>query len=877
MKRHIPNLKTSSRQGGAVIIVVIALMTTLVILGLFTFQRTSQEVANAELFSSPNESRSPDSGNLFDQSLEQLIVGTPAGKEDSVLWGGMHSMLAHEIGRIDQNLKPVDTSVKSGQGIVIRYKDAKNTSGASSPDGLPDVVYDSSNSNFGGFADVSDFQFIYSDEQPSPSTLPLNIQSFVMNFSRMAQDNRNADAFNQSTPIPYYRPDVGYTYPDINSLFLAYDEIATDPNNSSAGSRRVLVPSFFRPVLFPEMRSVDGSNSFIDLYTNPDYRKKTFRPSVGHRYSNGDQRYLTAPATMAQSGDRGRVIEAFPFPIRDADAQMGIYSTPHISTNYTLLDTDLDNDGIKDSIWMDLDLPMHTFSDGSQFVPLASFKVIDADGLVNLNVHGNLQGLALAQGGLGRLGASRTVTSNLPISISNLGMSRSEVNPLWALSGDVSTLSSNEQQNALKNTADRFGFDPSSFTPNRITLANMEFAMMLQGWKPGSGETEVLGRYGDRTLLISGTSPRAGAPTTDDDNDNSIPGGFGQPKTDTDNLNGLVIPGFVHPLSPVGLGMPAYGALSTPLSFQNTSQGATRVLKQLITNNPAAWPQYVDYQALSSTPYQAGLMLKDTNTDITALLQDEDDETILEPGNANFGAYDEPYPSTDAAFLQLGDLDQYRAGISSRLATLASANFQHVKNAEEIRRQFTTDSWDRLEFNFSAPLFRRWEWGNSNQFPPAFTVSGQAQPFRQEIRDLMRTDFQQVNHYGATRVSPRQRLNLNQILSNDLLSGGSKGSFENASPRYRDLVPHPSGLTGDKTILSLPMYHGDGGTTAVDPRLAFTNLTGSDTYLQEWWARYDRQRLARDIYCLLWVLGNGNDGTSTNNFLNTNPYSAAQA
>lgn len=871
-----PGGAISSRQGGAVIIVVLSLLTTLLFLGLFFYNWTSQEVASAQNFALtpiPYSSRL-NPNPIFDIAAEQLIVGTRSDYELSALWGGMHSMLAHEIGRIDGNLKPTDSSVSSGRGIILQYKDTKDTIGGSTPDGLPDVVY-TAGVNFGGFNDADDFQFFYTDEnRTSPQVLTRNINNYLVHYGKLAQSDPSSDAFHQATnPVPYYRPDVGYTYPDINSLFLAHEELATDPANTAAGRRRVLIPSFFRPQLFPALRANDGSNNFSTIYSATSTKAQVFRPHQGHVYQNGDVRYLQSPL-QAQSGDKTRLLGVFPFP-DTANAQMGIFSNASstaASENYSLLDVDLDGDGIKDAIWIDLNLPMQELSGEKQYVPLASFKVIDADGLLNLNAHGNFQGM-------GRL--ARTVNGNQPVSISNLGMSRSEVNPLWALAGNVGTLTSDERQNALKNVADRFGLDASTANPNQMTLANMEWLMLLQGWNPTNGETEVLGRYGDRTRLTANQSPLAGSPLSDDDRDNGATG-YGQAGVPVDingnavtDLNGLNLPSFVHPLSPIGLGMPAYGSLGTALTMQNSSAGATRVLKALITNNPAAWPQYVDYQTLGSSSYPAGLMLKDSTTDINNLLQDEDDETTLEPGSSKYGLYDETYTPSDAAFLQLGSGDHYRAGISSRLATLASANFQHVTNAEEIRRQFTTDSWDRLEFNFSAPTFRTWEWGNGNRFPPQVTLgSGQAQPFRAEIRDLMRTDFELATDFGATRVSPRQRLNLNKILSNDQLSGGTKTAFESASPRYRDLVPHPTNLTGDRTILSLGMYHGDGGATAVDPRLSFANLTGGDTYLQEWWARYDRQRLARDIYCLLWVLGCGDD---TVNPLSTNPYSAAQS
>ncbi len=60
---------------------------------------------------------------------------------------------------------------------------------------------------------------------------------------------------------------------------------------------------------------------------------------------------------------------------------------PQFSYEY---DVDADEDGIPDAIWMDLDFPIVDLPDGRQFVPLFGFKVIDADALLNVNAHGNM-------------------------------------------------------------------------------------------------------------------------------------------------------------------------------------------------------------------------------------------------------------------------------------------------------------------------------------------------------------------------------------------------------------------------------------------------------------------------------------------------------
>lgn len=854
MRMHRAQAAQERRHGGAVIVVVLSLMTTLVFLGLFFFGWSSQEVANAELFAAPDAENLPEIDPLvhLERAAEQLIVGTRAGYETSALWGGMHSMLAHEIGRITPELKPTDTNVATGAGIITRYVDANN-------DGRPDF------NNNGLLANDSDFVLVYPD--PENGDVVRNLQNLVINYSPIAQPNRNQDAFNQSSGerIPYYRPDVDYTYPDINSLFLAHDEAFRDPTGTVTGEYRIQIPSFFRPQLFLNLRN---GGSFEALYTDGDgnnHQRQTLRPHRKHSYANGDLRYLETD-TLAQSGNKTRMLKAFPNP---DNGLMGIFTNPSGSDGYSFLDVDLDQDGEKDAIWMDLGLPMLTLSGGQQFVPLASFKVIDADGLLNLNAHGNTQGAQHL---------ARDVGSDDPVSVSNLGMSRSEINPVWALNGSIPSA---EQDEALKHIQDRFGAAGISAANEPHKLGNMELFMLLTGWQPSTNSEATPGRHGDTAQVEKDLSAMSGAAQSDDDNDSQSTGGYGQPGTNSPGLLGRQTPGFVHPLAPTGLGLPGFSsATSSPSSTYYltylSGNGATRTLGSPLTDNPAAFPQYGDFQQLYGSRMLSALPGLSNRTITGNELVDEEDETILEPGSLEYGLNDLPFPASENAALQLHQVDLDAQPVYSRATTLAAANFLHATKKVDIRKRFTTDSWDRLEFDYAAPYSRSWELGaskpagidtdwmeNGIAFPPYFNVAAaNIQPFRREIRELFRTVTVQTDSanspFGNNRVSPRHRLNINKILSNDNRSYSSADkAFVNGSPRYRDLVPHPASLTGGTmSYLQNPMHHSD----QVEP-VPF-NLVQTDVCAQEWWARYDRQRLARDLYCLLWTVGFDQDPSS---------------
>ena len=51
-------------------------------------------------------------------------------------------------------------------------------------------------------------------------------------------------------------------------------------------------------------------------------------------------------------------------------------------------DVDNDNDGIPDSIWVDLGDPIQQAEDGTRYKPLYAFLVIDLDSRLNVNAHG---------------------------------------------------------------------------------------------------------------------------------------------------------------------------------------------------------------------------------------------------------------------------------------------------------------------------------------------------------------------------------------------------------------------------------------------------------------------------------------------------------
>lgn len=215
--------RTVNRRGSTLII-VIALLGLLAFTGMIFFSFSSQERSSAEYFNeaAKDEVDSPD--NVFDHPLRHIIVGPNNRPSEirSILWSPerRHSMASGIIGK--------DMAAYSGEGIHLIYEDDPNTA-LTTPVPRVDMDWD-------GTAD---------DEDGVPASEP-NTQT-LLNFV----DSPAARSGSQVRPEKLPAPDVDYTYPDLNNLFLAYKGWAIRDNGSGVTPRYervpIIIPSFFRP------------------------------------------------------------------------------------------------------------------------------------------------------------------------------------------------------------------------------------------------------------------------------------------------------------------------------------------------------------------------------------------------------------------------------------------------------------------------------------------------------------------------------------------------------------------------------------------------------------------------------------------------------
>ena len=183
----------------------------------------------------------------------------------------------------------------------------------------------------------------------APAALQLQDDQKLINYTYFAADGFLRDPERQglrADPLASRGTFLGgfnppYTYPDLNNVFLA----------AMQADGTVLTPSYHRPWLFG---SLDPSNPH---WISPAGKYMTLRPRPAEH-----------PPLHGKPG--------FPFP---DDATGDVRNTM--------------GPGGNDSVWLDLGFPVLTHRDGRKFKPLFAPLIVDLDGRVNLNVHGNVRGV----------------------------------------------------------------------------------------------------------------------------------------------------------------------------------------------------------------------------------------------------------------------------------------------------------------------------------------------------------------------------------------------------------------------------------------------------------------------------------------------------
>lgn len=903
MQPYLTTSKKGTDRSGSTLLIVMVLLGMLSILGVVFYTFAAQEKVSAEYYADAAKVPSEavvDVDDLMDHALRQVIVGPYfLTEKNSALWGSRHSLLPNMLGLGDGG-RVGDLDPYNGEGLRTSW-DASGNIAVTPFDRNGDGVV---NASVGG-PDAPQPLYNALEFNDSPSAPKNAIAGSPTDFERQLRQN-------------FPQPDVDYTAPDINNIFLSYEGFLRDP--ASGTIHRVIVPSFHRPQYLrqpgPLARPMSSGGGFgTNWHDRPETASRVMRPHPSHKFVNDAgtispaTRFLTDTQVAARP-DWG-MLNGFPFkPMADTydvvapayrTGSQGVWSetfTPTGATPAYDFDVDNDSDGIRDSVWVDLDFPPQRTTNGDVFVPIYSIMVKDLDGLINLNAHGNLA--ALTHGGLPVASAAGVpfgydALSALPpggvfhsISKSNQGLGPAEVNPIWALNARPT----GDSQPSVDNTQYQYFFGNAPTSASGLSIngwkesANMDWFSLVAG-RPSMSSASAIsnlvsGRYGEADLHQTNLAARslAGAfaslfPQPGKSKAKAVPNAATDLTWD-DNQDGttrlpgeLANPSFGQPLDFTGLGSMLDAGNNKAVRFA-AAIGRMRFVQYLMYSSSQFAPFPVAWRSLLG-----GILMPSYRQ--TAL---EDDPYEMPFNTATAPPFDAPFSISDNLFLHSSQSEIDRLAVSSRLGTLARFNFQKSQNsrAEDIRKRFSTISNDRKAFsNPRTSGLRTWESnvdapsGTQRKFPPAFgTITRYAanDPFRPELRFLL--EQTERDTAGARR---NQKLSLNQLLT----SRSGTGTTGNESLLYYTAAT--SGLSNAVEVLTPTITSPD--------RLVYRDLTPHDIYqpaeahrsmtsatitAQEKLARADRQAMARDIYVLLYTLS-GDDSVN----ITTSPLSPLAA
>jgi hypothetical protein len=200
-----------------------------------------------------------------------------------------------------------------------------------------------------------------------------------------------------------------YTYPDLNSFYLA----------AVRADGTVLTPSFHREYLFGQLDQspaqnpnwINGKGKYLTLRPRPvDQLAQADVQSVGLPWplpldALTPAQQATLATLLANMQAQGKVI---PYPedrggdVTNLPAGLGFLGQ-----------------GLKDSIWIDFGAPVMVSADGRKYKMLFAPLIMDLDGRININVHGNIRSGGTAYAG--NQGWGRWEVNLAPIFASNPG------------------------------------------------------------------------------------------------------------------------------------------------------------------------------------------------------------------------------------------------------------------------------------------------------------------------------------------------------------------------------------------------------------------------------------------------------------------------
>ena len=176
--------------------------------------------------------------------------------------------------------------------------------------------------------------------------------------------------------------DEAYDAPDFNNWFLSGRVRVQDP---SGGFVDRVIPSFHRPSVinylvnlkdWSDSPTLPEVNEIVDALRRATYRPLPFpQPDGRPVFSGGSSDFgLSTPLNFTTGNMLTRI------------ARLDLLASALTTGPW---DVDNDGDGIADSVWIDIGLPLITARDGKLLRPLIAPLIEDTGGKLNLNAHGN--------------------------------------------------------------------------------------------------------------------------------------------------------------------------------------------------------------------------------------------------------------------------------------------------------------------------------------------------------------------------------------------------------------------------------------------------------------------------------------------------------
>ncbi len=905
MKRDLPtNHTTITQRRGSTLVIVIAMLGLLSLMGTMFYVFAIQERSTAEYFSQAAKNENVDLVDPFPWGLQQLIIGPYAYQKFSILADATGAN-RHSIVR---NLVGPDVTPYTGPGVRVAY----NAFGLPIADADYDLTADVPGSgNVDNLLNFVDSIAAWGSTGVTETSLA------------EARDYSGINAL-PHPDVDYTSPDINNAFLAYRGWAVRDNGVAATPRFErvqviipSFFRPQYLKSSTANDSTF--LIDVPTDSDWYNPVAHPEYQQRSFRPHqnhVGGYDADGYPvfRFLEYTRDLAVLPTAGE----FPFgPDEGNDnyrhtnnfGKLGVWTGDVTESPAGFeLDSDNDGDGIKEGIWLDLQYPIQETTDGRFYATLHSFTIYDLDALLDLNAVGNLAQLPrnadlttlVGPAGLGAV----------PVSDSNLGLGPNEINPIYALLPDEV----DPDPDVNQRFRDWYLADPDPLTnplqapSNPLEQANMEWIWLLTGRMNHNGQKWSKlhpGKYGEPNATVyhkveagSSTSslPRAGDSGDLTQATTGTPS-FGGKQGYDDNLDSFegiasgltgVLRGFVHPMDYAGTGtnrLPADFRL--PAMLQN------------IAGRPEAWLLYSGYSAVGSAAntlndslYMRGRNLTFGDADDLSIghffdaLFEDPLEMILDLDFA-LRPEDQMFSVQDMLIGHLTDTDAKKAqgGLSKRLRNLMPMTYVATPDPRNERRsdRFTTltHSFRHVPFLQQPGGPRSWEWtadadgDGVPEFPPRFggvlaysdtedqngngtldpgedlngngKLDGQ-DPFRPEVRRLLTVEAgEQRENFGQLLLSVNHILDVNRSTNAPADDNTSEylAHMQQFGFQFRALVEH-SDDTAAATVTSMP-------TT----QPAFPPQTFAAT---EYWARRDRQQLARDIYVLLYTLGGAQVG-----------------